>query len=92
MVAKKRRLFLDGRGWRRGFALLLRLLRDRLQSTLAFRQSAHQPLLIAGDDVQLVQSAHDFGQFFFHAVRHFGILFSFVLKKVFFFYREECLG
>jgi len=70
MTTKMRRSFLDGRRGRRGFALLLRLLRDGLQSALAFRQSVHQGLLIACNDVQLVQSANDFGEFFFNAVRH----------------------
>jgi len=85
MTTKMRRSFLDGRGGRRGFALLLRLLRDGLQSALAFRQSVHQALLIACNDVQLVQSADDFGEFFFNAVRH-GCCFLLLifLKKVFF--------
>jgi len=66
----RRPSFFDRRWRSRGFALFLRLFRNRFQSRLAFSQSVHKLFLIARDYIQFIQSADDFGELFFHAVRH----------------------
>merc|ERR1719209_1186529 len=53
---------------RRSFALFSGLLGDRLQASLAFRQPAHQTVLIAGDYIQFIQPSHNLCEFFFNAV------------------------
>jgi len=67
----RRPSFFDRRWRSRGFTLFLRLFRDGFQSRLAFSQSVHKLFLIARDYIQFIQSADDFGELLFHAVRHF---------------------